>query len=93
MAQGGDVGAVGDLVGRELVVQAVAGEEGDIDAVVGEDGDGRGGMAPGGEGVDEGDGLVAVELGEAGAADDSNVNGFWDAWELECHVVALLAGC
>ena len=34
-AEGGDVGARGDLVGRELVVQAVAGEEGDGRRVAG----------------------------------------------------------
>jgi hypothetical protein len=77
VAESGDVGTVGDLVGRKLVVQAVAGEEGDVDAVVGEDGDGRGGISPGGEGVDEGNGLVALELGKAGAANDGNVDGLW----------------
>jgi hypothetical protein len=32
--QGGDVCAVGDLVGGKLVMQAVTGEEGDVDAIV-----------------------------------------------------------
>ena len=40
VTQGRDVGAVGDLVRRELVVDAMAGQEGDIVVVVSEDLDG-----------------------------------------------------
>lgn len=76
-AKGGDVGARGNLVGGKLVVETVAGEEGDGVAVVLEDHEGGGGRAPRGDGVEGGDGDVAVELGEAGAADDGNVDGAW----------------
>ena len=79
VSQGGDAGAVGHLVGRELVVQAVAGEEGDVGAVVGEDADGRGRRAPGGDGVEHGDGLVALQLAQAGAADYGDVDGLYGA--------------
>lgn len=40
MSKSGNVGSVGDLVRSELVVDAVAGEEGDVNALVGEDVDG-----------------------------------------------------
>lgn len=73
--EGGNVGPVGHLVGRELVVQPMAGEERDVDAVVGEDVDGRRGLAPRRDGVENGDGLVALELGKAGASDDGDVHG------------------
>jgi hypothetical protein len=87
VAQGGDAGAVGHLVGRELVVQAVAGEEGDVGAVVGEDVDGRGRRAPGRDGVEHGDGLVALELAQAGAADDGDVDGlYWTVTRSELTV-------
>jgi hypothetical protein len=52
-AQSGDVGAGGNLMGSDLVVGAVAAQEGDGDdlaivlALVVQDGDGRGGVAPG----------------------------------------------
>lgn len=74
-AQGGNIGAGGNLVGSQLVVEAVAGEEGDGVAVVLEDHKGRRGRAPGSDGVEGGDGDVALELGEAGAADDGDVDG------------------
>lgn len=53
-AQSGDVGAGGNFMGSDLVVGAVAAQEGDGDdlaivlALVVQDGDGRGGVAPGG---------------------------------------------
>ncbi|KAK0935574.1 hypothetical protein LTR29_012887 [Friedmanniomyces endolithicus] len=80
-AEGGDVGAVGDFVGRELMVQAVAGDEGDGDwfgaggGGVVEDGDWGGGGAPGGvelEGCDVGEAAYGLE---AGAADYCDVDG------------------
>jgi hypothetical protein len=80
-AQRGDVGAGGHFVGGELVVEAVAGEEGDGEALSGrggrvqEDGDGRGGEAPGRGGVEGGDVLEVREVLEAGAADDGDVDG------------------
>ena len=75
-AQGGDVGAGGDLVGRELVVDAVAGEEGYGDAIVPRDEDRGRGEAPGSRGVDRGHGLEAGDAAEAGPADDGDVDGF-----------------
>lgn len=74
VAEGCDVGARGDLVRRQLVVGAVPREEGDGHAVVLEDLEGRGGVAPGGEGVHRRDGGVAVDLGEAGAAYHGDVD-------------------
>lgn len=53
-AQSSDVGAGGNLMGSNLVVGAVAAQEGDghdlaiVLALVVQDGDGRGGFAPGG---------------------------------------------
>lgn len=76
-AQGGDVGAGGHLVRRELVVQAVAGEEGDGHAGVLEDHDRGGRLAPGRRRVQGGDGRVTLQLAEAGAADDGDVDGAW----------------
>lgn len=77
MAQGRYVGAVGDLVGRELVMDAVAGDEGDVGAIVGEDVNGRCWGAPGGDGVQDRDGLVALELAQSCSADDGDVDRFW----------------
>lgn len=75
-AQSSDVGTVGNLVGRELVVQAVTREERDVVTVVGEDADGGGGCAPGGDGGYGGDGGEAIEGGEAGAADNGDMDRF-----------------
>lgn len=75
--QGGDVGARGHLVRRELVVAPVAREEGDGHAVVLENLQGRRGVAPRRERVDRRDGVVAFNLGEAGAANDGDVDGPW----------------
>lgn len=72
--QGRDVGARGDLMGRELVVGAVPRKEGDGHAVVLEDLDRGRGVAPWRQGVDLGDGHVAIDLGEAGAAYDGDVD-------------------
>lgn len=86
VAQGGDVGAGGHLVGGELVVGAVAGQEGDGDAVVLEDADRGGGVAPGRQGVDGCDGRVALDLGEAGAAYDGDVDrALIRVWEVGGH--------
>lgn len=75
MAQGGDIGARGDFVWRELVVSAVAREESDGHTVVFEDLKRGRGISPWCERIDGRDGVVAFDLGEAGAADHSNVNG------------------
>lgn len=84
VAKGGNVGSVGHLVRRELMVQAVAREEGDVGALVREDLDRRRGSAPGRLRVDNGHGLEAVELPEAGAADDGDVNGLCEGWKEFC---------
>lgn len=73
--QGGDVGAGGDLVRRELVVLAVAGQEGDGHAAVFEDQDRRRRITPGRQRVYACDGHVAVDLVEPGAADDGDLDG------------------
>jgi hypothetical protein len=73
--QSGDVGTVRDLVRGELVVEAVAREEGDGGVVVLEDGDGGGGGTPGCLYVELGDGDEAFEGLEAGAAYDGYVDG------------------
>lgn len=72
--QRGDVGAGGDLMGRELVVGAVPREEGDGHAVVLEDLDRGRGVAPWRQGVDGCDGHVAINLREAGAAYHGDVD-------------------
>lgn len=69
-----DVGAVRDLMGRERVVCAVAREEGNHGVAVGEDGDRGGGGAPRCRNVQGGDWGVALELLEASAADDGDVD-------------------
>lgn len=74
VSQGGNVGARGHLVGGELVVGAMAGQEGDGDAVMLEDANGGGGVAPGREGVDRCDRSVALDLGEAGTANNGDVD-------------------
>lgn len=74
MTQGSDIGSVGDLVGSELVVQTVPGEESDVDALVFEDADRRGGTAPGCLEVENGDGLESLQLAEASAANDADVD-------------------
>lgn len=72
--QGGDVGAGGHLVRRELVVGAVTGEEGDRDAIVLEDEDRGRGLSPGRLGVQLGDRRVAIDLVEASTADDGDMD-------------------
>lgn len=75
MAQGSNIGSVGDLVGCELVVLAVTCEEGDVDPLVGENLDRRCGLAPGSDGVEGSDGLESLKLAEASAANDGDVDG------------------
>ena len=78
--QSGDVGAGGDLVGCDLVVQTVARQEGDGDGLavgggVVQDGDGRGGSAPWSGRVERGDGGEAWEGLQTGATDHGNGDG------------------
>lgn len=75
MAQGSNIGSVGDLMGCELVVLAVTCEEGDVDTLVGENLDRRCGLAPGSDGVEGSDGLESLKLAEASAANDGDVDG------------------
>jgi hypothetical protein len=98
-AQGGDVGAGGDLVGCDLVVQAVARQEGDGDGLavgggVVQDGDGRGGSAPRSGRVERGDGGEAWEGLQAGATD----HGDWDGTcgggvSIEMYGVVVVVDC
>jgi len=79
-AQGGDVGAGRNLVGCDLVVQAVTRKEGDGDRLAGaggvvQDGDGRGGSAPGSGRVERGDGSEAWEGLQAGSTDHCDGDG------------------
>lgn len=82
-AEGGDIGARGDFVGGEFVVETVAGEEGDWNGQAGggggvlEDGDGRRRFPPGGGGIDCGYGGEAGEGLEASAADYGDVDRFF----------------
>ena len=79
-SQSSNVGAVGDLMGRDLVVGAVTAEECDGHvlardaALVVDDCDGRGGLAPGSLDFERGDFGEAGEVLEAGAADDRNAD-------------------
>lgn len=82
--ESGDVGAGGNLMGSDLVVKTMAGDEGDGDGLavgrgrgVVEDGDGRGGSAPGSGELEGGDGSEAREGLEAGATDHRNGDGAW----------------
>lgn len=81
VAEGGDVGASGDFVGGELVMEAMAGDEGDGDWLacggrwVVEDGDGRGGSAPGSAWVEGGDVGEVREGLESCAANDGDRDG------------------
>ncbi len=80
-AEGGDVGARGDFVRGQFVVEAVAREEGDWGRLAGgrggvvQDGDGRGGGAPGGRGLEGCDGGEVCEGLEACAAYDGDTDG------------------
>lgn len=85
MAESSNVGTVRNLVRRKLVVYTVTSKESHVYAVVREDRDGRGGSAPRGDGVDDSNGLVAFELGQASAANDTDVNGLWKG-ELKSHL-------
>ena len=82
-AQGSDVRAGRDLMRSELVVQAVAAQEGNGDglvivlAVVVQNGDGRRGLAPGrrhGQGGDLGE---SWKLAQSSAANDGDRHGAW----------------
>jgi hypothetical protein len=82
-AEGGDVGAGGDLVRRDLVVCAVAAEEGDRDGLLAvlvvQDRDRGRRRAPGRRDVQRGDLGEAGEFAEAGAADDGDGDGRYNA--------------
>ena len=82
VTQSSNVGAVGDLVGRKLVVDAMPRQEGNIHAVVREDMDRGGGRAPRGDGVEGGDGLEAFKLAEAGTANDGDVDGLCEIFSI-----------
>lgn len=73
-AESRNIGPVGHLVRRELVVQAMAREEGNVDVAVGQDMDGRRGLAPWRVGVEGSDGCIALELTETSATNDGNVD-------------------
>lgn len=80
-AEGGDVGARGDFVRGELVVEAVAGEEGDGGWVPGcgggvvQDRDWGGGSAPRGRGVEGCDWREVCEFFQACAAYHGDADG------------------
>lgn len=74
--QRSDVSARGHLMWRELVVDAVTGQEGHGDAIVPSDEDGRRREAPGRLGVDGSYGLEAGDSAQASPADDGDVDGF-----------------
>lgn len=76
MSESSNVGSVGDLVRRELVVKTVTGQEGDVDAFVREDADGRSGITPRRIGIELRDGLVTLKLAETGAAYDGDADRF-----------------
>lgn len=75
VTQGGYVGAGGNLMRCALVVFAMAGKESDGHTVVFEDLERRGWVAPGREGIDGRNRLVAVDLGEASATYHGDVDG------------------
>lgn len=80
-AQGGDIGASGNLMRGDLVVQAVAAQEGDGDnlvvvlTLVVQNGDGRGRGAPGGCDIQRSHLGEAWQLAQTGAADDGDSDG------------------
>lgn len=74
-AQSGNVCAGGDLMGRMLVVFAVAGQEGDGDTAVLENHDGCRGVSPWCQGVHAGDGDIAVDLVKTCATDHGDLDG------------------
>lgn len=76
VSESSNVGSVGDLMWRELVVKTVTGQEGDVDAFVGEDADGRGGITPRRIGIELRDRLVTLKLAETGTAYDGDANRF-----------------
>lgn len=80
-AQRGDVGTGGNLMGSDLVVQAVAAQEGDGDNLVVvltlmvQNSDGRGRNAPGSCDIQRSHLSEAGQLAQTGAADDSDSDG------------------
>ena len=74
--QGGNVGARGHFMRRELVVNAVTREKRHGDAIVPRDKNGRRGEAPRRLGVDRCYGLKAGDAAEASPAYDGDVDGF-----------------
>lgn len=95
-AEGGDVGARGDFVRGELVVEAVAGEEGDGGWVPGrgggvvQDRDRGGGSAPRGCGVEGRDRGEVCEFFQACAAYYGDSDGVWGG--LRCMSVEVRYG-
>lgn len=98
MTQRSNVGTVGNLVGSEFVVYAVASQEGNVDALMRADVDGRGGLSPGSCWVQNRNGFEAFELAEAGAADDGDVDGLCEIFsianleEMSCDVLSKVVG-
>ena len=82
-AQSSNVRAGRDLMRSELVVQAVAAQEGNGDsliivlAVVVQDGDGRRGLAPGSRDGQRGDLGESWKLAQSSAANDGDRHGAW----------------
>lgn len=74
MSQGSNVGSVGDLVRRKLVVNAMPCEEGNVDAVVSENVNRRRWRTPRCDWVKSGDGLEALELRKTRTANDGDVD-------------------
>lgn len=75
MTKGRNVGLVWDLVGRKLMVGAMASEEGDVGIAMAENTDGRRWRAPWSLRIDCSNLMKAFKLGEAGAADNGDLDG------------------
>lgn len=87
--QGGDVGTVGDLMGCVLMVNTVTGEEGNVSSVVSQDLNWRCGRAPGCDGVEDSNRLIALELAKTSAANDGDGDGLCRELSVYVHVKLL----